>query len=182
MNFTPTTIPDLLIIEHQTWKDDRGFFLETYNERLFKQHGITHKFVQDNLSSSYRGVLRGMHAQAGENAQGKLVRVLRGSVLDVVVDIRKNSPAYGLHYAIELRENDAKSLWIPPGFLHGFVALEDNTLFAYKVTGFYDKCGEIGVRWDDPELGINWPFPERQLIISEKDQQLPFLHEIDSPF
>jgi len=182
MNFIPTPIPNLLIVEHQVWKDDRGFFMETYNEAPFKQSGINDRFVQDNLSSSHRGVLRGMHAQAGENAQGKLVRVLRGSVLDVVVDIRKNSPTYGQQFSIELIESEAKSLWIPPGFLHGFLALEDNTLFAYKVTGFYDKSGEIGVRWSDPELGIHWPIPESQLIISDKDQQLPLLREIGSPF
>lgn len=182
MNIITTPIPDLLIIEHQIWKDERGFFIETYNERTFKKNGVDYRFIQDNLSNSYRGVLRGMHAQAGENAQGKLVRVLRGSVLDVVVDIRKDSPTYGQHFSIELTETEARSLWIPPGFLHGFLALEDNTLFAYKVTGFYDKSGEIGVRWNDPELGIRWPIQESELIISEKDKQLPSLSEIDNPF
>lgn len=182
MNFITTPIPDLLIIEHQVWKDSRGFFIETYNERPFKKNGIDYKFIQDNLSNSHRGVLRGMHAQSGENAQGKLVRVLRGGVLDVVVDIRKDSPTYGQHFSIELTENEARALWIPPGFLHGFLALEDNTLFAYKVTGFYDKSGEIGVRWNDPELGIHWPIQEGELIVSDKDKQLPSLREIDNPF
>lgn len=182
MNFISTPIPDLFIIEPHLWKDERGFFIETYNERPFKAHGITATFVQDNLSCSHRGVLRGMHAQKGENAQGKLVRVLRGSVLDVAVDIRKHSDTYGQSFSVMLDEHNAKSLWIPPGFLHGFVALENDTLFAYKVTGFYDKEGEVGVRWDDPDLGIDWPFPKEELIISEKDKQLPLLKEIGSLF
>jgi len=182
MNFIPTPIPGLIIVEPQVWKDERGFFIETYNEKPFRAHGITTAFVQDNLSCSRRGVLRGMHAQAGENAQGKLVRVLRGSVLDVAVDIRKNSSTYGQSFSITLDGHGGKSLWIPPGFLHGFLALEDDTLFAYKVTGFYDKGGEVGVRWDDPDIGIDWPLGESELIISEKDRQLPFLKEITSPF
>ncbi|MGK6351040.1 dTDP-4-dehydrorhamnose 3,5-epimerase [Parapedobacter sp. DT-150] len=182
MKFTPTPIPDLIVIEPQVWKDDRGFFIETYNARPFEAQGIAQTFVQDNLSSSHRGVLRGMHAQAGENAQGKLVRVLRGSVLDVAVDIRKDSSTYGQHFSLVLDEHNAKSLWIPPGFLHGFLALENDTLFAYKVTGFYDKAGEVGVRWDDPDLGIEWPMDKGALIVSEKDQQLPYLRDIANPF
>ncbi|WP_257669849.1 dTDP-4-dehydrorhamnose 3,5-epimerase [Parapedobacter tibetensis] len=182
MNFTHPPIQGLVIIESQVWKDERGFFIETYNTKPFEAHGIAQAFVQDNLSYSHRGVLRGLHAQAGENAQGKLVRVLRGKVLDVVVDIRKNSETYGQSFSIMLDEHSAKSLWIPPGFLHGFLALEDHTLFTYKVTGFYDKNGELGVRWDDPDLGIDWPIREDQLIISEKDRQMPLLKEIVSPF
>jgi len=182
MKFIRTVLPDLLIVEHQIWNDERGFFTETFNERTFLANGINHNFVQDNLSCSRRGVLRGLHAQAGENTQGKFVRVLRGQVLDVVVDIRKDSPTYGRHFSIILTADNAKSLWIPPGFLHGFLSLEDDTLFAYKVTGFYDKSGEVGVRWDDPDLRIEWPMPAKELIISDKDSQLPFLKEIDSPF
>ncbi|MBK1441811.1 dTDP-4-dehydrorhamnose 3,5-epimerase [Parapedobacter sp. ISTM3] len=182
MKFSSTTIPGIVVIEPQVWRDERGFFIETYNEKPFTANGITATFVQDNLSSSHRGVLRGMHAQAGPNAQGKLVRVLRGRVLDVAVDIRKASKTYGQHFSIILDAQEAKSLWIPPGFLHGFVALEDDTLFAYKVTGFYDKAGEVGVRWDDPDLGIDWPLASDELIISEKDRQLPFLKDIANPF
>ncbi|SEK94711.1 dTDP-4-dehydrorhamnose 3,5-epimerase [Parapedobacter koreensis] len=182
MKFLPTPIPDLIVIEPQLWHDDRGFFIETYNQKLFASNGITATFVQDNLSCSRRGVLRGMHAQAGENAQGKLVRVLRGRVVDIAVDIRKASKTYGQSFSITLDEHEAKSMWIPPGFLHGFVALEDDTLFAYKVTGFYDKSGEIGVRWDDPDLHIDWPMNPEELIVSEKDRQLPFLKDISSPF
>lgn len=182
MNFIPTPISDLLVIEHQVWEDSRGFFIETYNEQPFRLNGIDETFVQDNLSSSRKGVLRGLHAQSGPNAQGKLVRVLRGSVLDVAVDIRKDSSTYGQHFSIALTESNARSLWVPAGFLHGFLALEENTLFAYKVTGFYDKNGEIGVRWNDPDLGIAWPVEESQLILSEKDRKLPLLREIDNPF
>ena len=182
MQLTTTPIQGLIIIESQVWKDERGFFVETYNEKLFKTHGIAQNFVQDNLSYSHKGVLRGMHAQGGAQAQGKLVRVLRGKVLDVAVDIRKSSKTYGQSFSIILDADNAKSLWIPPGFLHGFLALEDHTLFTYKVTGFYDKSGELGVRWDDPNLGIDWPMEENQLIVSEKDNQLPFLNEITSPF
>lgn len=182
MQLTTTPIQGLVIVESQVWKDERGFFMETYNEQAFNTQGITQTFVQDNLSYSHKGVLRGMHAQAGDQAQGKLVRVLRGKVLDVAVDIRKGSPTYGQNFSIVLDDTNAKSLWIPPGFLHGFLTLEDHTLFAYKVTGFYDKVGELGVRWDDPDLGIDWPMEENQLTVSEKDKQLPFLKEITSPF
>ena len=182
MKFIPTPIPGLLVIEHQIWKDDRGFFVETYNQQPFQQNGIQETFVQDNLSRSRKGVLRGLHAQSGANAQGKLVRVLQGSVLDVAVDIRKDSDTYGQHFSIELTESNARSLWIPAGFLHGFLALEDNTLFAYKVTGRYDKSGEMGVRWNDPALAIKWPVEETQLILSDKDRSLPLLSEINNPF
>lgn len=182
MNFIPTPIPGLIVVEPQIWNDERGYFLETYNGNLFNAHGISETFVQDNVSYSHRGVLRGMHAQAGPQAQGKLVRVLRGRVLDVAVDIRKRSGTYGQSFSITLDADNAKALWIPPGFLHGFLALEDHTVFAYKVTGFYDKGGELGVRWDDPDLRIEWPFVGEQLIISEKDRQLPRLKEITSPF
>lgn len=182
MNFISTSIPDLTVIEPQIWKDERGFFIETYNEKSFKAHGIDETFVQDNLSYSQKGVLRGMHAQAGENAQGKLVRVLRGRVLDVAVDIRRGSETYGQSFSIILDEYQAKSLWIPPGFLHGFLALENDTIFTYKVTGFYDRSGEVGVRWNDPDLNIDWPIREEELIVSEKDRQLPLLSDMANPF
>ena len=182
MTFKSTPISGLIIIEPQIWPDDRGYFMETYNEKTFQANGIDEAFVQDNLSYSHRGVLRGMHAQAGLQAQGKLVRVLRGSVLDVVVDIRKQSETYGQSFSIALDADRANALWIPPGFLHGFLSLEDHTVFAYKVTGFYDKDGELGVRWNDPDLNIDWPMDASKLIISEKDRQLPLLNEITSPF
>lgn len=182
MKLTSTPISGLMVIEPQIWPDERGYFIETYNEKVFHANGIDDAFVQDNLSYSHRGVLRGMHAQGGAQAQGKLVRVLCGSVLDVAVDIRKRSETYGQSFSITLDSGRANALWIPPGFLHGFLALEDHTVFAYKVTGFYDKSGEVGVRWDDPDLHINWPIDASKLIISEKDKQLPLLKEITSPF
>src|SRR5690606_18077801 len=182
MTFTSTPIPDLVVIEPQIWPDERGYFTETYNEKAFHENGIRETFVQDNLSYSHRGVLRGLHAQAGPQAQGKLVRVLHGSVLDVAVDIRKKSPTYGQSFSITLDGSRGNALWIPPGFLHGFIALEDHTVFAYKVTGFYDKAGELGVRWDDPDLHIEWPMNAQQLIISEKDRHLPFITDITCPF
>src|SRR5690606_33569393 len=150
--------------------------------RPFRLNGINETIVQDNLSNSRKGVLRGLHAQSGPNAQGKLVRVLRGRVWDVAVDIRMGSSTYGQYCSIELTDSNARSLWIPAGFLHGFLALEENTLFAYKVTGFYDKHGEVGVRWDDPDLGIAWPIGTVQPILSDKDRTLPLLRDIDNPF
>ncbi|WP_262250152.1 dTDP-4-dehydrorhamnose 3,5-epimerase [Parapedobacter soli] len=182
MNFITTPLSGLVVIEPQIWNDDRGYFIETYNEKVFRANGLHETFVQDNLSYSHRGVLRGMHAQSGPQAQGKLVRVLRGSVLDVVVDIRKQSDTFGQSFSMRLDADKATSLWIPAGFLHGFLALEDHTIFTYKVTGLYDKGGELGVRWDDPDLGIAWPATGDELIISEKDRLLPRLKEITSPF
>ena len=182
MIFTPTPISDLLVIEPKIWKDNRGEFIETYNEDLFKANGFEQHFVQDNQSISQEGVLRGLHAQSGPNAQGKLVRVASGRVLDVAVDIRKDSSTFGQTFHIELSAANAKMLWIPIGFLHGFIALENQTVFCYKVTGKYDKEGEIGVRYDDPSFDIQWPIPVDKLIISEKDLQLPLFSEIHNPF
>ncbi|QNL51360.1 dTDP-4-dehydrorhamnose 3,5-epimerase [Olivibacter sp. SDN3] len=182
MNFIKTAIEGLLIIEPQIWKDSRGHFLETYNEDTFKKNGIEEHFLQDNQSLSSKGTVRGLHAQAGPNAQGKLVRVIKGCVIDVAVDIRKNSSTYGQVFQIELSERNAKMLWIPVGFLHGFLSLEDNTIFSYKVTGKYDKTHEFGVRYNDPALAIHWSLPENELIISEKDRALPLLKDIGQPF
>lgn len=182
MNFKTTPIAGLVVIEPKIWKDSRGEFLETYNEQLFKENGIDQHFVQDNQSLSKRGSLRGLHAQAGPYAQGKLVRVIRGSVMDVAVDIRKDSPSFGQTFHIELHATDAKMLWIPVGFLHGFIALEDHTIFAYKVTAGYDKASEIGVRYDDPRFNIQWPLAAEELLLSEKDLQLPLLKDINNPF
>lgn len=182
MNFIKTPIEGLTIIEPKIWEDNRGQFFESYNEQLFKENGIDEKFVQDNQSISCKGALRGLHAQAGPHAQGKLVRVISGSVIDVAVDIRKDSPTFGQTFHIELSEANAKMLWIPVGFLHGFVSLEDHTVFCYKVTGKYDKANEVGVRYNDPTFNIQWPLAPEDLILSEKDLQLPLLSEIDNPF
>lgn len=182
MNFTKTPINGLLIIEPKIWGDNRGEFFESYNEQLFKENGIDAHFVQDNQSRSCKGALRGLHAQGGPNAQGKLVRVVKGKVVDVAIDIRKDSPTFGQSLHVELSAENAKMLWIPVGFLHGFVAMEEDTIFTYKVTGKYDKENEIGVRYNDPTFNIQWPLQHEELILSDKDLALPLLAEVDNPF
>jgi dTDP-4-dehydrorhamnose 3,5-epimerase len=182
MKVTTTAIEGLLILEPRIFPDDRGYFYESYNQIKYKDLGITADFVQDNQSFSQKGALRGLHGQANPFAQGKLVRVLQGSVLDVAVDIRKNSPTYGQHVTIELTGTNHLQFWVPPGFLHGFVTLEDNTIFTYKVTNFYDKASEIGVIWNDPSLGIGWGIDIADAVVSPKDQILPAFADFDSPF
>ncbi|MXV49386.1 dTDP-4-dehydrorhamnose 3,5-epimerase [Pedobacter sp. HMF7647] len=182
MNFLETPIKDLLIIEPKIWKDDRGYFYESYNKKLFQEAGIEANFVQDNQSFSQKGTLRGLHAQANPFAQGKLVRVIQGKVIDVAVDIRKNSPTYGQHFSVELSGDNFKMFWVPPGFLHGFVTLEDNTIFTYKVTNLYDKASEIGVLWNDTDLNIDWGIALDEVILSEKDKLLSRFADLKSPF
>lgn len=182
MNFIETPIKDLLIIEPKVWKDDRGYFYESYSKKLFESNGIDIEFVQDNQSLSHLGALRGLHAQSPPFAQGKLVRVMQGKVLDVAVDIRKNSPTYGQNFTIELSGENHRILWIPAGFVHGFVTLENNTIFTYKVSELYDKASEIGLRWNDPDLNIAWGIDAADAIISDKDKILPFLKDFISPF
>jgi|SRR5690554_970947 dTDP-4-dehydrorhamnose 3,5-epimerase len=182
MQFKKGPIEGLILIQHKNWEDSRGAFMEMYNKELFAKNGIRERFVQDNLSVSHKGVLRGLHAQGGAHAQGKLVRVLKGRVWDVAVDIRVDSPSYGQHQVMELSADQHVSFWIPQGFLHGFLCLEDETIFTYKVTGLYDPSGELGVRYDDPDLGISWPKLDIPYIISEKDKSLPLLKSIKSPF
>ncbi|WDF54913.1 dTDP-4-dehydrorhamnose 3,5-epimerase [Mucilaginibacter sp. KACC 22063] len=182
MNVTTTPIEGLLVIEPQIFQDSRGYFYESYNKKKFADAGIDVDFVQDNQSFSQKGTLRGLHAQANPFAQGKLVRVLQGSVLDVAVDIRKNSPTYGQHYTVELTGENKKQFWVPAGFLHGFVTLEDDTIFMYKVTNYYDKNSEIGVIWNDPTLGIGWGVNEAEILLSPKDELLSTFDELVSPF
>lgn len=184
MNIIQAPINGLLVIEPKVWKDNRGYFYESYNAKLFADAGITSNFVQDNQSFSEKGALRGLHAQKAPFAQGKLVRVIQGSVLDIAVDIRKESPTYGQHFSIELSGENHKQLWIPAGFLHGFLTLEDNTIFTYKVSNYYDKSSEIGVMWNDADLNINWSteLPKEQFLLSEKDQILPLFKDFSSPF
>lgn len=182
MNITETPIKDLLILEPKIWKDDRGYFFESYNQNTFKALGIDADFVQDNQSLSQTGALRGLHAQDKPFAQGKLVRVIQGKVLDIAVDIRKNSPTFGQNFSLELSAENFKMLWVPPGFLHGFVTLEDQTVFSYKVSGFYDKASEIGVKWDDEDLNIDWKIPHHTAILSEKDKVLGCFKDLKSSF
>lgn len=182
MNVKTTPIPGLLIIEPRIFPDDRGYFYESYNKKNYEAAGIKGDFVQDNQSFSQKGTLRGLHGQANPYAQGKLVRVIKGRVMDVAVDIRKASPTYGQHYTIELSGDNHIQFWVPPGFLHGFVTLEDDTIFTYKVTNFYDKASEIGVIWNDPTLAIGWGIDKREILLSPKDELLPAFKDFVSPF
>lgn len=184
MQFIHTPIADLIVIEPKVWKDTRGYFYESYSAKAFAEAGIDATFVQDNQSFSQKGTLRGLHAQKAPFAQGKLVRVIQGSVLDIAVDARKDSPTFGEHYALELSGENHKQLWIPPGFLHGFLTLEDQTIFTYKVTDYYDKNSEVGVMWNDPDLNINWSkdIAIEDLLLSDKDLVLPSFKDFVSPF
>ena len=182
MTFTETSIKGVLLIEPKVWQDDRGYFFESFNKKIFEEAGIAADFVQDNQSCSQRGTLRGLHAQASPFAQGKLVRVIQGSVIDIAVDIRKGSPTYGRNVSVQLSAENFKMLWIPPGFLHGFATLENNTIFSYKVTNLYNKESETGVLWNDPQLNIDWRLKEEEVILSEKDKTLPLFSDFESPF
>lgn len=182
MNIIETPIKDLLIIEPKIWKDDRGYFFESYNQKAFKDAGIEADFVQDNQSFSQKGALRGLHAQANPYAQGKLVRVIQGKVLDIAVDIRKDSPTYGEHLSLELSSENFKMFWIPPGFLHGFSTLEDNTIFSYKCTNLYQRDAEFGVMWNDEDLKIDWKIESKDVLLSCKDIALQNFRDLKSPF
>lgn len=180
MEVIKTEIPDVMIIKPQVFEDDRGYFFESYNKEKFLQNGIDQNFVQDNESKSGKNVLRGLHFQKPPFAQGKLVRVMKGSVLDVAVDIRRNSPTYGKWTSVVLTENNKWMYWVPPGFAHGFATLDDNTVFFYKCTNVYNKASEGSIRWDDPDLGIDWNIENP--ILSAKDQDAPLFKDFDSPF
>ncbi len=180
MKITTTPIEGILIIEPQIFKDTRGYFFESYNESKMHAAGIQLNFVQDNQSFSQKGAIRGLHFQAPPFEQGKLVRVIAGAVRGVVVDIRKNSPSYGQHFAIDLTAENQLMFWIPPGFAHGFETLADNTIFLYKCTNLYHKESEGGLLWNDPALGIQWQTQEA--IVSDKDILLPTLKDFVSPF
>lgn len=172
----------ILLIKPQLFKDDRGYFFESYQEKRFNEAvGSAINFVQDNESCSSKNVLRGLHFQAPPFAQGKLVRVLSGAVNDVVVDIRKNSPTYGKFLQVNLSQENKQMLWIPPGFAHGFLALEDNTIFSYKCSNFYNKESEGGLNWNDPVLNIDWGL-KSEPILSEKDKVEVNFTTFDSPF
>lgn len=181
MNIIETKIPGLLIIEPKVFGDERGFFMESYNKKRYQEAGVNVEFVQDNLSQSKRGVLRGLHYQAPPFGQGKLVTVIKGAVLDVAVDIREGSPTYGQYEMIELTGDNKKQFWIPEGFAHGFLTLEDDTVFAYKCTNVYSPEHDRGVKFDDPAIGIEWP-EMGELTVSEKDQKQPLLALIEKVF
>ena len=182
MPFIKTTIPDLLLFEPVVHNDARGYFFESYNESVFGQQGIDIRWVQDNQSSSQYGVVRGLHFQRPPHAQTKLVRVLSGSILDVVVDIREGSPTFGKSFSIELTAENKKQLLVPKGFAHGFAVLSEQAEVLYKCDQFYNKASEQGILYADPTLAISWMIAADRAIISEKDRQLPLLKELKSPF
>ena len=179
--FKRLEIPDVVLIEPVVFTDARGFFKEIYKRTPFLANGVPYDFVQANISLSRRGVVRGLHYQLKPMEQGKLVTVLRGRILDVAVDIRRGSPWYGRYVAAELSEDNHRLLWIPPGFAHGFQALEDNTLVLYLVTKEYSREHERCIRYDDPEIGIEWPIRDG-VLVSEKDARCPPLREAETNF
>lgn len=170
MNYIPTAIPDVWILEPKVFNDARGYFMETWREEDFNAHiGHPVRFVQDNQSKSSRGVLRGLHYQKGEASQAKLVRVLQGTVVDVAVDLRKDSPTFGRHVIVELSAENNRQLFIPRGFAHGFQVLSDTAVFTYKVDNRYAPEAECSLRYDDPTVGIEWPILGEDVLLSEKD-------------
>jgi dTDP-4-dehydrorhamnose 3,5-epimerase len=179
MSIEETNLKGCFILEPNIFHDKRGYFLESYNKMDFDAKiGDSVNFVQDNESFSSKGVLRGLHYQKGEYAQAKLVRVIKGSILDVVLDLRENSNTYGQHFSIELSDENKTQLFIPRGFAHGFVVLSNTALFSYKCDNFYNKASEAGIIYNDPTLNIDWQFLEEELIISDKDLNLPTFKEL----
>ena len=185
MNVVETKIKDLLIFEPRVFADDRGWFMESFNQQVFEKaladRGLDiPQFVQDNHSFSKKGVLRGLHYQLNPHAQGKLVRVVQGRAWDVAVDIRKDSETFGQWVAVELSGDNHKQFWIPAGFAHGFIALEDNTQFLYKTTDYYSKECERSIVWNDPKIGIEWPnLDQPNLFLTEKDRIAPLLKDAE---
>lgn len=168
MKVKETAMPGVLVLEPQQFRDARGMFVETFNDRRMAEIGLPTTWRQDNFSVSHQGVVRGLHYQVLQ-PQGKLVRVVHGAALDVVVDIRKSSPSFGRHMSMELRAEDGLMLWIPVGFAHGFAALSSEVGFAYKVTDYYSAAGERTIVWNDPDLDIRWPFETGEAVVSSKD-------------
>lgn len=173
MAFKETFLPGVIIFEPAVYPDDRGFFFESYNKRLFLSNNISNEFVQDNQSYSIYGVIRGLHYQKEPFAQSKLVRVLHGEILDVVLDLRVGSPGFGKSYDVRLSAENKKQIFVPKGFAHGFSVLSETAVISYKCDQFYNKQSEAGIRFNDPVLNINWQIPPDKTLISEKDTQLP---------
>jgi len=182
MSFHTTDIPGLLVFEPKVFEDNRGYFFESYNENVFRQQGIDLRFVQDNQSSSFYGVVRGLHYQLPPHAQVKLVRVLQGKILDAAVDIRKGSPAFGRSFSIELSAENKKQLFIPAGFAHGFSVLSEKAEVLYKCDAFYNRESDAGIRFNDPVLNLDWEIPADKIIVSEKDLSLPLLDQCKNSF
>lgn len=182
MNIEQTSIKDLVIINPSLFEDSRGYFFEAYSQTKFQENGIDYQFIQDNQSFSKRGVIRGLHLQASPFAQAKLVRVLQGEILDVAVDLRKNSPTYGQHVSVVLSAENKKQLMVPHGFAHGFSVLSETASVLYKVDQVYHKDSERGIRYDDPALGIDWKVLPEEIIVSDKDIILPDFDNCNSQF
>lgn len=180
MKIIKLPLTDACLLEPVTFLDERGLFLETFNKLQFEAIGISTEFIQDNQSVSHKNVLRGLHFQNPPFEQGKLVRVVCGAVIDVIVDIRRKSPTYGHHYKVRLDDRNNLIMWIPPGFAHGFVSLENNTVFLYKVTNIYHKESEGGIRWNDPELAIQWDVEHP--VLSARDADLGYLKDMKTEF
>ena len=175
-------IDDVMLIRPRRFADSRGYFVETYNKRPFVDLGLTTEFVQDNEAlSEERGTLRGLHFQLAPDPQAKLVRVIVGSIFDVVVDLRDGSPSYGKWCGQTLNAADGAQMFVPAGFAHAYCTLEPNTLVAYKVDGYYNKAAEGGIRWDDPDIGIEWPIAHDLIRVSDKDATLPLLRDLTKP-
>ena len=179
MKIKQTAIPGVVLIEPHLFKDDRGYFFESFSQRDFNAQVLNTQFVQDNESKSSYGVLRGLHFQKPPYAQSKLVRVIQGAVLDVAVDIRQGSPTFGQHVAVELTEENHLQFFIPRGFAHGFSVLSEEVIFQYKCDNFYAPQSEGALAWDDPDLGIDWLIPSDRVILSEKDKHHPRLQEAE---
>jgi len=182
MPFNKTDISGLLVFEPKVFEDSRGYFFESYNEKIFQQEGIDLRFVQDNQSSSSYGVIRGLHYQLNPHAQVKLVRTLSGTILDIAVDLRKNSPTYSKAFSIELSAENKKQLFIPAGFAHGFSVLSEKAEVLYKCDNFYNKESEAGIRFNDPLLNLDWKIPVIRMIVSEKDYELPLFADCKNNF
>ncbi|HKJ32626.1 MAG TPA: dTDP-4-dehydrorhamnose 3,5-epimerase [Balneolales bacterium] len=177
MEFIPTDIPEVILIKPKVFGDERGYFMETYRRKIFKKHNIHVDFVQDNLSKSKKSTIRGLHYQI-LNPQAKLIMVTQGEVLDVAVDIRRNSPTFGRFVTARLSDKNKSMLYIPEGFAHGFQVLTDETIFQYKCSDYYNPNGERGIAWDDPEIGVQWI--DDEYIISGKDQRNPRLKDVSA--
>ena len=178
MKITTTAIEGVVILEPEVFGDERGYFFESFSQREFEEKVCKTTFVQDNESSSRYGVLRGLHFQKPPHAQAKLVRVVKGKVLDIAVDIRKGSPTFGHHVSIELSGENKRQLFIPRGFAHGFAVLSDEVVFQYKCDNYYVPHSEGGILWNDPALGIDWKLPAEDVILSEKDKKNVLLNEL----
>ena len=177
MEYIKTNIDGVYIIEPRVFLDQRGYFFEAWKQKEFNEHIGPIDFIQDNESKSSYGVLRGLHYQKGEYAQSKLVRVIKGKVIDVAVDIRKSSPTFGQHVMVELSEENKRQFFIPKGFAHGFLVLSKEVVFTYKVDNVYAPQSEAGIRWNDPDLGIKWPIDSKDILTSEKDMKQPYMKD-----